>query len=155
MNLFKVIHPILLFICILFIMNCHTVKQNTSINSCINFRIIESGAYGGFSYPFHMLVKNKKDFDSLFTEFHKNVFPIVHRKYSPKKDYIFITFGEKSNGGLEYSVHKVERKNQSIIVKLQTIQENRTLLSTDAIATPYIIAEIVKTNSNNVYLKLE
>lgn len=130
MNLFKVIHSILLFICILFIMNCHTVKQNTSINSCINFRIIESGAYGGFSYPFHMLVKNKKD-------------------------YIFITFGEKSSGGLEYSVQKVERKNQSIIVKLQTIRENGTLLSTDAIATPYIIAEIEKTNSNNVYLKLE
>lgn len=155
MKLFNIAYFALLLSAIFLFADCQTVKKSGSDKSYINFRIIESGAYGGISTPMHQLINNKQDFDSLFYELHKDIFPTPLMEYSPKKDYIFITFGEKSSGGLDYSINKIEEINHVLIVTLQRIQKQEPSFSTDAIATPYIVVETDKTNSNKVDLKTE
>lgn len=155
MKLFNIAYFALLLSAIFLFADCQTVKKSGSDKSYINFRIIESGAYGGISTPSHRFINNKQAFDSLFHELHKNIYPNPLMEYSPKKDYIFITFGEKSSGGLDYSISKIENSNHTLIVTLQRVQKQEPSFSTDAIASPYIVAEIDKTHSNKVDLKTE
>ncbi len=135
------------------IFSCTT--NNVANAQGMDFRILASGSYGGISTKSHQLVSDENTYKKISAELYKNVFPAPSLVYSPDKSYIFITFGQKNSGGLDYEITKVTSSGNKIQVYLKSLHKNvksGEMNVTMAIANPYIIIEINKTQSKEVEL---
>jgi len=151
---------ILFFTVLLTIASCSTPmaqnnlpEKNIMENTDIDFKVLSSGAYSGMEDAVQQLVNDETSYQQLFSKIMANRFPAKYLEYQDSKTYLFITFGKKSSGGLDYEVSKVEQNSGNLVVTLKRKPKSR--FSTQAVACPYIVLEINKTDATKLVINYE
>ncbi|MDR3272702.1 MAG: protease complex subunit PrcB family protein [Flavobacteriaceae bacterium] len=126
-----------------------TIMENTAMD----FKVLSSGAYGGIENIVNQLVNDEVEYNRLFSQVAARRFPVEYPEYQESKSYVFIAFGKKSSGGLNYETSNVEQNGENLVVTLKLKPKSR--FSTMAIAFPYIVLEINKTVAKSLVINYE